>query len=192
MKRGLSAAVFLLLVAACRTTAPAPFPGLSSSTPEQAWAQLVQQRGSFGGARAYARVTTRDRSFRATMEINRDGSFQVHALSPIGTTVATIQARDREVTVEQGRERSTRSLDELGGLLGLPRGDWTARDLSLLLVGLPPNDTLEYDVTETGLRRVVHGAVEIRYDPPVFPPQRVTFQSGEERFELEYLELQRL
>lgn len=192
MKRGLGAAIFFLIVTACRTSAPTAFPVLNAPTPEEAWTQLVRERSRFGGARGYARITTGDRSFRVTIEIDRDGSFQVHALSPIGTTVATIQARDAEVTVLEGGERSTRSLDELGNLLGLPKGNWTAGDLSLLLVGLPPNDTLEYDVTERGLRRVISGAIEIHYDPPAFPPRRVTFQSGEGRFELEYLELQRL
>lgn len=207
--------LFSLLFVSCRTTSlkdGAPFQPILGATPEEAWRALLGQRMSFSGARAFAKVVAKtpegSRSFRITIEFEAEGAFTIQVLSPAGTTLRTVTARGREVTVQEGRRRIPESIAELGRMLGIPTEGWTAADVSMLLLGLPPvaevrevttdrfqsqNGRFEYQITDRGLQRVSAADVEVLYDPAAFPPRRVVFRTAAGHgFELEYLELLQL
>jgi hypothetical protein len=59
----------------------------------------------------------------------------------------------------------------------------------MLLIGLPPRPGLNYDVTPTGLRGVTIADISVTFDPPVFPARRAVIVRGENRLEVEHLEL---
>lgn len=193
MKAGalFGASILLLFLSGCRTTGDS-FRPLEPGDAAQVWQRLVAARREFKGARGFARIQAAERSFRATLTIRPTGSFELNVLSPIGTTVATMRAEGNSVTVTEGSERSTHTLAELAERLGLPVANWTAEEIGLLLVGLPPHDRFDYELSDSGIEQARSGGVEIRYDPAVFPPQKVTIHSGTDQFELEYLELRRL
>ena len=205
---------FAICLTSCRSAAPPtgrPFQSLIAATPSEAWQELISQRASFSDARAFAKVTARTpegrASFRITIAFQRDGEFIIQVLSPAGTTLRTISARGSEITIQEGDQNRIESIAELGRMLGIPTAGWTAADVSLLLLGLPPvaevhevasdryqsaDGRFEYQVRERGLQRVSAGEVEVSYDPPQFPPHKIAFRTAAGYgFQLEYLELLR-
>lgn len=201
MRRGARSAFLLAFcLASCRTATLSdgkPFAPVNAASADQAWQELLIRSNQFTGARAFAliRTTTSEgsRSARAAFDFSANGDFRVNVLSPIGTTVLTVLAEGDRMTI--GSEPA-RPMTELARILGLPAGAWSASEISMLLLGLPSqresNGRFRYDVAPTGLQHVVADDVEVRYDPPAFPPGKVIFESGPNRFEVEYLELVRL
>jgi len=201
MRRGAPSAFLLVFfLASCRTaTLPGgkPFAPVNAASADLAWQELLTRKDQFTGARAFAQIRTTTsegtRSARAAFEFDSSGDFRVNVLSPIGTTVLTVIAEGDRMTI--GSEPS-RPMTELARILGLPAGAWSASDISMLLLGLPSQreaaGRFRYDVSPSGLQHVVADEVDIRYDPPAFPPRKVIFESGPNRFEVEYLELVRL
>lgn len=207
--------LFLIVVplaVSCRTARLAsgsPFVPLAARTAEEAWSELANRASAFAGARAFARAVAvsgeQRRSVRLTLVIRADGSFEVDVLTPVGTRAAALSVRDREVILRDSGQR--RPIAELGKLTGLSLGNRNAREIAMLLLGLPAHDHAEadrggaeplvvraqgvdYEVGNRGLVQVRDGQTVIRYDPPVFPPSKVQVLSGSGQFfELEYLEL---
>lgn len=197
---------FLILLVSCRTATPpggVPFPSIAAVDPDRAWEQLAGVREGFRGAHAFvavrAREGTKTRSFRASIRISPSGAFQADVLSPLGTVATRIFAEGNRVTID-GQERS---IGDLVQLLGLPGKTWTSYELSLLFLGLPPEagttrgdglftsmtGRFLYEVAATGLAAVIAEGATVRYSPPSFPPQKVTFEGSEQRVEFEFLEL---
>jgi hypothetical protein len=201
MSRGARSALLLaFFLASCRSaTLPAgkPFSPVSAASADQAWQELLIRKQQFTGARAFVQIRTTTsegtRSARAAFEFHSSGDFRVSVLSPIGTTVLTVIAEGDRMTI--GSE-SSRPMTELARILGLPAGAWSASDISMLLLGLPsqrePDGRFRYDVSPAGLRHVVADDIGVRYEPPAFPARKVIFESGTNRFEIEYLELMQL
>jgi hypothetical protein len=208
----LLSAVLVPLALSCRTArlpAGTPFQPLVARTAQEAWTELARRAGAFQGARAYARATAvtegRRQSFRLTLAVHADGSFDVDVLSPVGTRAAAFSVRDRELILRDSGRR--RPIAELGTLTGIPLEDWDAREIAMILLGLPAHhdgitessaadrlmvraESAEYQIGAHGLIQVRSGQTLVSYDPAVFPPLRVRMQTASgQSFELEYLEL---
>lgn len=101
--------------------------------------------------------------------------------SPIGTTVARLYAEGDDViflndfdgTVSRGKAK------DFGALGGTT---------PLLLLGLPPAgvDTITYG--PAGIESVSLPGAAIRFDPPVYPPKRVTLDQDQRHIEIQHLE----
>ena len=101
--------------------------------------------------------------------------------SPIGTTVARLYAEgddvmflnDFEGTVARGKAKDF-------GALGGPT--------PFLLVGLPPAGVESITYGPEGIESVSLSNATIKFDPPVYPPKRVTIDQGQLHIEIEHLE----
>jgi hypothetical protein len=179
-----SAAVCLFLLAACRTTRP---PGaeaiapLSARSPAEAAQQLAQRRAEFRGERSLIRLKMPQVSARGQLQIDSGGRMLITIYSPIGTTVARLYAEgddvlflnDFEGTVSRGKAKDF-------GALGGPT--------PFLLVGLPPPGVESIAYGPAGIESVVLPSATIKFDPPVYPPRRVTIDQGSRHIEIEHLE----
>jgi hypothetical protein len=176
--------VMLFLLAACRTTRPpnaeaiAP---LTASSPAEAAQQLADRRAQFRGERSFIRLKLGQVSARGQMQIDSGGRMLMTIYSPIGTTLARLYAEgddviflnDFEGTVSRGKAAD---FGTLGG------------QTALLLVGLPPAgvDSIAYGAA--GIESVNLAGATIRFDPPVYPPKRVTIDQGHRHIEIEHIE----
>jgi len=179
-----SVVVGLFLLAACRTTRPpnaeaiAP---LSASSPAEAARQLADRRAQFRGQRSFIRLKLGQVSARGQLQIDSSGRMLMTIYSPIGTTVARLYAEgddviflnDFDATVSRGKAADF-------GALGGPT--------PLLLVGLPPAGVESITYGAAGIESVNLAGATIRFDPPVYPPKRVTIDQGQRHVEIEHLE----
>jgi hypothetical protein len=178
------AAVCLILLAACRTTRPpdaeaiAP---LSANSPAEAAQQLADRRTQFRGQRSFIRLKLGQISARGQLQIDSGGRLLMTIYSPIGTTVARLYAEgddviflnDFEATVSRGKA------SDFGALGG---------QTALLLVGLPPAGVESITYGAAGIESVNLAGATIRFDPPAYPPKRVTIDQGQRHIEIEHLE----
>jgi hypothetical protein len=176
--------VLLFLLAACRTTRPpnaeaiAP---LSASSPAEAARQLADRRAQFRGQRSFIRLKLGQLSARGQLQIDSAGRMLMTIYSPIGTTVARLYAEgddviflnDFDATVSRGKAA------DFGALGG---------QTALLLVGLPPAGVESITYAAAGIEIVNLAGATIRFDPPVYPPKRVTIDQGQRHIEIEHLE----
>ena len=57
-----------------------------------------------------------------------------------------------------------------------------------VLLGMPPRRELSYEASTSGLAKAVVAEVTISFDPPQFPPRKVTVTRGADTLEIEHLE----
>jgi hypothetical protein len=178
------AAVCLILLAACRTSRPpdaeaiAP---LTANSPAEAAQQLADRRVQFRGQRSFIRLKLGQISARGQLQIDSGGRLLMTIYSPIGTTVARLYAEgdeviflnDFEATVSRGKA------SDFGALGG---------QTALLLVGLPPAGVESITYGAAGIESVNLAGATIRFDPPAYPPTRVTIDQGQRHIEIEHLE----
>ena len=115
------------------------------------------------------------------MQIDSAGRMLITVYSPIGTTVAGLYAEgddviflnDFEATVSRGKAA------DFGALGG---------QTSLLLVGLPPQGVESITYAAAGIESVNVAGATIKFDPPLYPPKRVTIDQGQRHVEIEHLE----
>jgi hypothetical protein len=176
--------VVLFLLAACRTTRP---PGaeaiapLSSTSPADAARQLADRRAQFRGERSLIRLKMPGLSARGQLQIDSGGRMLMTIYSPIGTTVARLYAEgddviflnDYDATVSRGKAKDF-------GALGGPT--------PFLLIGLPPAGVESITYGPAGIESVNLPNATIKFDPPVYPPKRVTIDQGQRHIEIEHLE----
>jgi len=183
------AVVACALFAACRTAQPvgSPVAPLTSSSPEEAIAQLRERRASFRSMRSLMRVraTTngRSQSFRAQLAVHDSRRMELIAYTPVGTTAMKMKADGDRITTEP--EVAPASFDFLRAA-GL-----TPAETGMLLLGLPPRDGLQMDVRAEGLAAATAGGISVVYDPPAFPARRVVVTRGQDRVEIEHEEVVR-
>jgi hypothetical protein len=179
-----SAAVCLILLAACRTTRPPgaePIAPLNAESPAEAARQLADRRAQFRGQRSFIRLKLGQLSARGQLQIDSGGRMLMTIYSPIGTTVARLYAEgddviflnDFEATVSRGKAA------DFGALGG---------QTALLLVGLPPAGVESITYGAAGIESVNLAGASIRFDPPIYPPKRVTIDQGPRHVEIEHLE----
>ncbi len=202
----LTALICLYLIASCATVPKTIFP-MGTTDPRDAWAQLLSTRRGFDGVRSFARMRVnegdRARSFNARIALDRRGTLQIEGLTPIGTKAFTLHASGRAVTFVNDLDRTywTGDLEVLSRLMRLPVAELQARDLGMLLMGLPAGTDSMFDMqgnAESGQFKVEHGPfrytvagagfedavavqgdqrIVFRYAPPRYPAAAVTILS---------------
>jgi hypothetical protein len=189
MKR---AAVLLLLavsLVSCRTARPtgAPIAPLTSSTVEEAATQLREQRASFKDVRSLMRVraTTngKTQSFRAQLAVHDAQRMELVAYTPVGTTALTLKANGNEVTTDPEVAPESFAFLRAAGL--------TPAETAMLLLGMPPRDDVPVTLAPTGIASASAGELTVTFEPPAFPAQRVVITRGNDRVEIEHLEVVR-
>ncbi len=183
----------VLLFGSCRSAhvsgssiAPLPVVTLQS---------LLERTEAFPGVRSIMRVRVtaggETHSFRAQLIVENGRHMQLIAYSPAGTTAATITADGDHVTVVDVLHGTTSDGDAAQMLApyGLFTGGLTPAEAGMLLLGYPPKRDLGYETAPSGLRAVTAGDVVFTFDPPSFPARRVTVVHGEDRVEIDHLEI---
>jgi hypothetical protein len=120
-------------------------------------------------------------SARGQLQIDAGGRMSMTIYSPIGTTVARLYAEgDDVIFLNDFDETVSRGKAKDFGALGGPT--------TLLLLGLPPAGVEAIAYGPAGIESVSLPGATIRFDPPVYPPKRVTMDQGERHIEIEHLE----
>lgn len=188
-----------MLVCGCRTARPAgePLAPLNAPTADAAMRELVVRRAALGTVRTLMRVRVtangKTQSFRAQMAVEDGRQMNLIAYTPVGTTALTLTADGSEVTVRNHLEDSewAGSASELARTFGFLGSSLIPAEMAQLILGLPPRDDLQYDVTPTGLRAASSGDLSVTFEPAVFPPKNVVVVRGADRVEIEHLEVVR-
>jgi hypothetical protein len=185
----------LVLLAACRSVGPGdPLEPLVATSPDDALAQLHARAESFRGARSLlrVRVTRADstQNFRAQLVVPNRTQMELVAYTPIGTTAATIKADGDRMTFKNHLQGTTveGSAEEFARSMALYAAGLHPAEMALLILGLPPRRDIAYEATVAGLARATVGDATVTFDPPQFPPARVTIQRGADTVEVEHLE----
>jgi hypothetical protein len=189
--------VALLIFTACRTahvTGPAIAP-LPSATTEPPIEALHARAAAFPGARSVMRVRVmtagHTRSFRAQLIVENREHMELIAYTPVGTTAATIKAQGDQVTVTDALTGSMTggSASDLLQQYGFFTGGLTPAEMGMLLLGYPPRRDLRYEATAAGLSRASVGDVVVTFNPPALPAHNVAVEHGQDRVEIEHLEV---
>ena len=156
---------------------------------------LFARADAFPGARSIMRVraTTggQTRTFRAQLVVENRQRMQLIAYSPVGTTVATISAEGDYVTVVDAIHGSTieGTATQMLAPYGFFTGGLTPAEMGMLLLGYPPRRDLVYETAATGLSAATFGDVNVTFDPAVFPAQHAVIEHGDDRVEIDHLEV---
>jgi hypothetical protein len=183
-------ALLALLWLACRTTRlgeGTALRPLSSTTQEEAARQLVARRTEFEGERSLIRLHFPDgQSARAQLQVDAKLRMLLTVYTPIGTTAARLYSAGGEVVFLNDYERTAwrGRASDLTGVLDT----FASRAVVLLAIGLPPDHDASLEYSPAGLARGTVGDLVVTYDPPSYPPQRVTIMRGGQKIEIEHLE----
>ncbi len=174
---------------ACRTARPAgeeaPIAPLTAATPEDALRQLHAIRFPERSLmRVRATSGDRTQSFRAQLLLN--GGMLLTAYTQLGTTAMRLYADSNHVVFLNDVEKTwwSGTPEEFARSFGF-FGDASPVDMALLILGRPVGAAR---ATANGLERAELGGATITYDPPSFPPKRVTIVRGDQRLDIEHLE----
>ena len=181
----------LLLFAACRTARPPnaqPLVPLSANSPADAAKQLAARRAAFAGERSLVRLRLGTMSTRGQLQVDATGRMLLTLYSPIGTTLARLYADGDDVIVLNDFQSTVwrGKASDLSGTLGI--FGTTPSSLALLLIGLPPAGLESITYSSAGMETVHLGDVTIAYNPPSYPPTRVSIDRGTRHLEIEHLE----
>jgi hypothetical protein len=180
------ALVLLLTIVACRTGLPAgaPVSPLSALTVDNAITQLRARRAEFRGMRSLMRVrATRNgqtQSFRAQLVVHNARRMELIAYTPVGTTAMTMKADGDRVTTDPAVPPGSFDFLRASGLV--------PAEVGMLILGLPPRDDLQIEVTPAGISAATSEGITVTFDPPAFPAKHVIVTRGSERIEIEHLE----
>ncbi len=193
--RGLVLAASVLMFA-CRSALPPgiAFTPLQATTSEAAIVELQQRVAAFRGARALLRVRAtsagKTQSFRAQLFVPDGRRVELTAYTPVGTVAASMMADgDRVVFREAGKEPQELSARKLTGSFGVFGSSLTPAQLAMLIIGLPAQGVSSLAASAAGLEHASAGDLDVVFDPAVYPPQHVTVTRGDDRVEIELLEL---
>jgi hypothetical protein len=171
----------------CRSTRPvgAPVSALTSTSVEEASRQLRERRQSFSGMRSLMRVraTTNGetRSFRAQLVVHDAQRMELIAYTPVGTTALTMRADGNQISTDPAVAPSAFDFLRNAGL--------TPAETGMLLLGIPSREDVSVELAPQGLAAATAGAMSLRFDPPAFPAKSVVVTRGNDRIEIEHLEV---
>ena len=192
----LAAAIFAAAFVSCRSSLRGtPLSPIRAANPENALDQLRGRLAAFDGVRALMRVRVtsggKTQSFRAQLHVPDRESMELIAYTPVGTAAATIRATVDGVKFENHVENSSWSgtPEDLARSLSVYSTAIKAAEMALLLVGLPAVADATYVPTNAGLASVSAADVTVTFDPPSFPPKRVTVRRGTDLVEIEHLDI---
>ena len=177
-----------LLFAACRTSRPPdaePLAPLTATSPSDAAQQLAVRRSQFGGERSLIRLRTSQFSARGQLQIDSSGRMLLTIYSPIGTSLARLYTDGTDLTFLNDFQRTAwrGKASDLTGTLAIFGGS-----VPLLLIGLPPPGLESITYGSAGIESFRLSDVTVRYDPPVYPPKRISIDRGRRHIEIEHLE----
>lgn len=198
MRRALAVLALSAVVAACRTARPAgeetPLVALTASAPDEAARQLAARREQLTGARSLLRIRAtnggRSLSFRAQLQIDKNGRMLLTAYTPFGTNAMRLYADGEDVTFVNDIEGTWwhGGVTEFGRSFGF-FGSAAPSSIGLLIIGLPAaGSDFTYEYASTGLKRASTGEVVVTYDPPSFPPHHVLVSHAAQSLDIETLE----
>lgn len=179
----------MLLLVSCATGRPAgaPLAPLTATTPEQAVEQLLAQREGFRETRSLMRVraTTngKTQSFRAQLVVRDARRMELIAYTPVGTTALKLRADGDEIVSDPPVAPEAFAFLRNAGL--------SPAETAMLVLGIPPRSDLEVEIDTAGLRRAALQDVIVTFDPPAFPARRLIITRGDDRVEIEHLEVVR-
>jgi Protein of unknown function (DUF3261) len=178
-----------LILVSCRSTRPSgtPVAPLTAATIEETAQQLRARRASFDGARSLMRVraTTngKTQSFRAQLAVHDASRMELIAYTPVGTTALTLKANGNDITSDPEVAPASFAFLRAAGL--------TPAETAMLLLGLPPRDDMQIEFAPGGIARAMAGEITVTFEPPAYPARRVVITRGEDRVEIEHLEVVR-
>jgi len=181
------ALVALFVCIACRTGRPtgAPVAPLTAPTAEAAAQQLRERRAEFHGMKSLMRVRAtrggQTQSFRAQLAVHDAQRMELTAYTPVGTTALKMKANGNDVTTDPAVPPNSFDF--------LRTAELTPAEVGMLLLGLPPRDGLQVEYTPAGLASASAGGIQATFDPPSFPAKRVVLTRGNDRVEIEHLEV---
>ena len=195
MKRVIAAC--LLLIAGCRTAKPVgkAFLPLQARTVEEARAELNSRANTFKGARSIMRVRAvtpeSTQSFRAQLIVPDRTHMELVIYTPIGTTAAVVRAVGDQIQFDSRVDAASwkGSAEDVARSFGFYGADLDPAETAMLLIGLPPRPDLNYSITPAGLGGVSIKDISVRFDPPSFPARRAVIIRGQNRLEVEHIEL---
>lgn len=190
------AALLFVAVNGCRSARPAgeetPFAPIAAATCDEELAKLRSAAASLQGARSLMRIRATNgekvQTFRAQLQVSRDAML-LSAYTPLGTSAMRLYARGGRVVFLNDVDSTwwEGSARDFGPSFGF-FGNAAPASVALLMFGLPdPNAALE--CAGSGVARATLGDLALTYDPPAFPPKRVTVARGAQRLEIEHLEM---
>ena len=183
------ALILVFALVACRTGRPdgEPVAPLVAATPEAAEEELRARRASFRGMRSLMRVraTTngKTQSFRAQLAVHDARRMELVAYTPVGTTALKLKANGDDVVSDPVVAPEAFAFLRETGL--------TPAETGMLLLGLPPNADVRLDFAATGIVSASAGRLTAQFDPPSFPAKRVVVTAGDDRIEIEHVEVVR-
>lgn len=164
-------------------------------TPEDALDQLRARAAAFTGARSLMRVRAtangRTQAFRAQLVVYDRHAMELIAYTPLGTTAVTIRATGDQISFVNHVENDSweGSPEDLARSLSIYATSMLPAEMAMLLIGLPAVEGVTYAATPGGLQSATTGDLMVVFDPPQFPPKRVTVRRGNDVVELEHLEI---
>lgn len=176
-----------LFLTACRSTRPSGSPviPLTATTVEETAAQLRERRASFHGMKSLMRVraTTngKTQSFRGQLIVHDAQRMELIAYTPVGTTALTMKAEGDRVTSDPAVPPESFAFLRDAGI--------TPAETAMLILGLPPREDLDMTLATGGIAQATAGGITASFDPPSFPAKRVVITRGEDRIEIEHLEV---
>ena len=81
------------------------------------------------------------------------------------------------------------SAEDLARPFGFYAGGLQPAEMAMLLIGLPPRQDLEYEVTPAGIASATVGDVRVVFETPSFPARNVVITRGENRLEIKHVEV---
>ena len=186
----------VLLITGCRTAQPgSPIEALRARTADEARHELEARTAAFTGSRSVMRVRVvtpqQTQSFRAQLIVPDKSKMEVVVYTPVGTTAGRLFADGDRIQFENhvNPTEARGTAEDLARPFGFYAGGLVPAEMAMLLLGLPPRPELQYVFTPAGLAAATVGDVSVVFDPPSFPPKRVVITRGENRLEIEHLEI---
>jgi hypothetical protein len=133
--------------------------------------------------RVRATANGKTQSFRAQLAVHDAKRMELIAYTPVGTTAMTMKADGDRITTDP--EVPPASFDFLRAT------GMTPAETAMLLLGLPPRDDVQVEMTPAGIASASAGAIAVSFDPPAFPAKKVVVTRGADRIEIEHVEVVR-
>lgn len=156
--------------------------------------ELAARLQAFAGERSLLRIRAtsgeRTQSFRAQLQIDAGRRVLLTAYTPLGTTALRLFAEGDSVTFVNDLESTWWQGSTAEMARSFPFfGSADVPTMALILAGLAPDHpSATYDVGAGGLRSAKVGGATVLFDPPAYPPARVSVNASSAQLQIEHLE----
>jgi hypothetical protein len=133
--------------------------------------------------RVRATTNGKTQSFRAQLVVRDAQRMELVAYTPVGTTALKLRANGDAIVSDPPVAPEAFAFLRNAGL--------SPAETAMLVLGIPPRDGLDVEIDASGVRRAVLGDVIVTFDPPAFPAKQLLIARGNDRVEIEHLEVVR-